>query len=103
MRHSGPGSRVVVKVSRDGDQAVVEVRDDGRGIDPEMLARLGEPFTVPDIRHHTRGSGLGLALASELVTAHGGHMGVESRRGAGTIVTIRWPAANALGSAERAA
>ncbi len=103
VRHSGPGSRVVVRVSRDGDQAVVEVRDDGRGIDPDTLARLGEPFTVPDIRHHSRGSGLGLALASELVTAHGGHMDVESRRGAGTIVTIRWPAATASGSSERAA
>lgn len=91
VRHSGRGSRVVVAVGLDGTQAHVRVRDDGRGIDAETMARLGEPFTVPDIGHHSAGTGLGLALARELVLAHEGTIEVASRPGSGTCVDVRWP------------
>ncbi|MFI5207118.1 MAG: ATP-binding protein [Gemmatimonadales bacterium] len=65
-------------------RAIVEVRDDGRGIPPEVLPRIFEPrFSTT-----TSGSGLGLAIAKRLVESWGGTIGVESRTGRGTVIRL---------------
>jgi two-component system NtrC family sensor kinase len=69
----------------------VRVRDDGRGIPPEHLAKAFTPFfsTKP------QGSGLGLAIVQQIVREHGGQVAIESRPGEGTTVSVRLPAASA--------
>jgi signal transduction histidine kinase len=73
----------------------VQIRDTGPGIAPEHLPRLFEPFyRVDRARAGDSGhSGLGLALAAWIVRAHGGHLGVESHLGTGSVFTITLPAA----------
>ncbi len=78
---------VWVSVGRENDCAVVEVRDDGCGIPEESMDRLFEPFFTTK----TSGSGLGLPIARNLVTAHRGSIGVKSTPGSGTSVTVRIP------------
>jgi PAS domain S-box-containing protein len=64
-----------------------EVSDDGRGIPPEIQARMFEPlFTTK-----SRGTGLGLAIVEGIVKRHGGTIAVKSRPGAGTTFTIWVP------------
>jgi two-component system sensor histidine kinase AtoS len=70
---------VWVSVGRENDCAIVEVRDDGCGIPEESMDRLFEPFFTTK----ASGSGLGLPIARNLVTAHRGSIGVKSTPGPG--------------------
>ncbi|WP_240046999.1 sensor histidine kinase, partial [Paracraurococcus ruber] len=100
------GHRVVLRPEgeRAGDQAgagagdsavppgrwvVLEVADTGRGIPPEVLPRLFEPFYTT--RLEKGGTGLGLATVQGVVTQSGGHVTVESRPGEGTRFRIHLP------------
>ncbi|MGZ6274011.1 MAG: CheR family methyltransferase, partial [Candidatus Limnocylindrales bacterium] len=79
-----------VAVSREGSVGVVEVRDDGQGIAGDVLPSLFQPYTR--LGHKpSAGLGLGLYLAREIVTAHGGTVNAESTRGEGTVMTVRLP------------
>lgn len=80
---------VDVVVRRNNGEAVVEVVDHGEGIPPEVLPDIFEPlFTTK--RH---GTGLGLAVAQQLVFRNGGTIDVESRVGEGTKFILRFPLA----------
>jgi len=81
--------RIVTR--RDGDDAVVEIGDNGRGIPPELQPRIFEPFfTTKDVG---QGSGLGLDIAYRIVVAqHHGDITVRSARG-DTVFTVRLPIA----------
>lgn len=79
--------RVKTGVSPDGRYVVVTVADTGCGIPPENLSRIFDPFFTTK----ARGSGLGLALAHEIVEAHGGYIDVKSKVGSGTIMRICIP------------
>ncbi|MEZ4363894.1 MAG: HAMP domain-containing sensor histidine kinase [Kofleriaceae bacterium] len=74
------GGEVILRSRRDGERVVIDVADDGPGIEAEALPRLFDPFF--STKKH--GSGLGLALTQEIVREHGGELTVESapRRGA---------------------
>jgi signal transduction histidine kinase len=90
-----PAGGVRVGVGRDGDGVRVAVTDSGRGIAPEDLERIFEPFrqasdTVPD---GPRGTGLGLPISRQIVEAHGGTMGLDSAPGAGSTFWFRIPVA----------
>lgn len=83
----------MIRVStRHEPQGFVElvVEDDGRGIDPEDLPRLFEPFFSTK---GPRGTGLGLAVTWGIVEAHGGSIDVQSQLGRGTQFTVRLPLA----------
>jgi signal transduction histidine kinase len=83
------GGTVRVAVE-DGDGVVrVAIRDAGRGMSPEVRARLFEPFYTT----RSDGTGLGLPLARRIARAHGGEIDVESAPGAGTTVVVRLPRA----------
>lgn len=89
----GAASRIDVHVRSDGDDAVLSVTDDGRGIpeadQPMLFDRLAR--VASDHRTSKPGLGLGLYLAREIVSAHGGTIALASEEGRGTAVTIRLP------------
>ena len=85
---SSPAVDVVVR--RSGSAAVVEVRDQGPGIAASELPLLFQPYTRLG-QKASGGLGLGLYLAREIVTAHGGTIEAESTLGRGTTMIVRLP------------
>jgi PAS domain S-box-containing protein len=75
-----PGGKVTLAVRREGDRAVVHVRDSGPGIAPEVLPTIFEPFTQgkQTLARSEGGLGLGLSLVKGLVALHGGEVSVVS-------------------------
>jgi two-component system, NtrC family, sensor kinase len=71
------------------DHLVVEVRDDGRGIDERDLGHIFDPFFTT----RAAGTGLGLSIVKSIVEAHGGTVRVDSRRGQGSTFSVALPAA----------
>ena len=77
------------RLTDEGNQVALIVRDDGSGIPPDLLPRIFEPFvTTKDLNH---GTGLGLAVSQGIVERHGGKISVESEVGKGTTITITLP------------
>lgn len=74
-------------------QAVIRIRDWGRGIPQEELDKICQPFYMVDKSRSRKagGAGLGLALCQAIVTAHQGTMAFESQPGEGTQVTLVFP------------
>ncbi len=86
--HTAPGTRILVTARRSDGLVRLGVRDDGEGIDPQVLGRIFEPFYTAD---DAQGSGLGLAIASELAEHMAGRLSVDSRPG-DTTFTLELPA-----------
>jgi signal transduction histidine kinase len=83
------GGTIRVSLRREGDHVVVEVADDGPGIPAEHVGELFEPFFTT--KTAGEGTGLGLPISRQIVSAHGGTIDVRSRPGRGTRFTIRLP------------
>ena len=95
LTHTPPGGQIDIS-ARAGDEWVeVDVRDTGAGIAIEDLPCVFERFYRADKSRSrtTGGAGLGLAIARQLVEAHGGRIGVESEPGQGTRFTFTLPLA----------
>jgi signal transduction histidine kinase len=82
------GGRVVLEARREGDERVLVVSDTGRGIEADHLPRIFDLYFTTK----AEGTGVGLAVSQQVVTAHGGTIEVDSRPGAGTTMTVRLPA-----------
>jgi two-component system sensor histidine kinase BaeS len=93
VTYTPEGGTIRVSARRERGRAVLAVRDTGPGIAAQHLPHLFEPFYRADAaRGGSSGhSGLGLALAAWIAQAHGGHLAVESRVGAGTVFTLSLP------------
>ena len=92
------GGRIAVALREEPDRgaAVLTVRDTGIGMEPELLARIFEPFSQADgsLDRSRGGLGLGLALVKALVELHGGSVDAESPGpGRGTEIALRLPLA----------
>ncbi|HET7669650.1 MAG TPA: ATP-binding protein [Burkholderiales bacterium] len=90
--YTSPGGRIRLHVSLKGEQAVIEVSDDGRGIAPEQLPRVFDLFYQADQTSDraTGGLGIGLTLVQRLVTLHGGTVSAHSDgKGKGATFTVR--------------
>jgi cell cycle sensor histidine kinase DivJ len=87
------GGHISVSASCEGGCAVLQVADDGAGIDADDLPRLGDPFFQAGASYDRRheGTGLGLSIVKGLVKLHGGDFDIRSRVGEGTRVIVRLP------------
>jgi NtrC-family two-component system sensor histidine kinase KinB len=85
LKHNSAGGRIHVTAEANDAWVRFIVSDTGEGIPEAFLSRVFEPFfRVPGQREISLGAGLGLAIVKEVVEAHGGTVGVESREGAGS-------------------
>ncbi len=92
IKYCRSGDRVEIRLVRDGPTPMIEVIDSGPGIAPEHLPKLFDRFYRAEMPGMAvEGTGIGLALARELVLLHGGELEVESELGQGTRFWIRWP------------
>lgn len=83
-----PG-KIRVTTQKVGDEIHVSVADNGKGIAPERLTRIFEPFYTT--KEPGRGTGLGLSVCHRIVKQHGGHIRVESQVGIGSEFTVILP------------
>jgi signal transduction histidine kinase len=93
VKFSRPGGMVALSLAGKGDDVEIAVCDQGIGIAPDLMARIGQPFTQGsgDPLLAREGTGLGLALVKALVGRHGGTFEVESCENVGTTITVRLP------------
>ena len=84
----GGGGNIVIKLSSEaGERARVDVIDTGKGIAPEDISKVFEPYySTKDT-----GTGLGLAIVRKAVEDHGGTVSVHSKQGSGTTFTVILP------------
>ncbi|MFL6205641.1 MAG: sensor histidine kinase [Acidimicrobiales bacterium] len=92
-RVHAPDAPIDVRLRKDGEEAVIEVRDEGPGMEEADAARAFERFYRADTsrsRQHG-GAGLGLAIVDATVRAHGGTTTIDTAPGDGTTITVRLP------------
>lgn len=87
MEAMQPGGRLSLKLRADDDSVYVAIADTGSGIKAEDLAKLFQPYHTTKVSGH----GLGLMIVQRIVRDHGGHVGIESKEGVGTLVTLQFP------------
>jgi signal transduction histidine kinase len=90
LRYTPSGGAITVSASAEAGQLRLTVQDSGAGIAPEQLPHIFDRFYKSD---ESRGMGLGLAIARNLVVAHGGEITAESAPGRGTAMRLRLPLA----------
>lgn len=87
MEAMQPGGMLGIRVRADDDSVFVRVADAGVGIKPEDLAKLFTPYHTTKVGGH----GLGLMIVQRIMREHGGQVGIESKEGVGTVVTLQFP------------
>ncbi len=80
---------VLVRTRVQDGHAVLEVRDDGKGMTPQTLRQIFDPFYTT--KRTRGGTGLGLAITHRIIEEHGGSIDVDSTLGVGTAFTVRIP------------
>lgn len=97
-------SRISISLSKEHQEVVLEILDDGPGIPAEAIPHLFDRFYRVDGARSTRGngSGLGLAIVHWIVEHHDGQVEVNSKVGEGTAFTVRLPVIDAKQSEQRA-
>jgi signal transduction histidine kinase len=96
MKYSGESRRIDLRVQKRADNVVIEVSDQGIGIDPAQQKRIFEKFYRVPSEQNQRipGTGLGLAIVLHIVKAHDGHVEVRSVLGKGSTFSIHLPLEN---------
>ena len=89
IKYNRVGGQVLLGAARFGDVVTLSVSDTGQGMDALQLARLFTPFERAGAQHSpVAGTGLGLALAKQLVEAMGGAITVHSKPGQGSVFSV---------------
>ena len=93
IKYSPEGGEIILDARHEENSVTLLVKDSGIGIPPESLARIFEMFYRVDdpSKHHIVGTGLGLALVKEIVSAHNGQVWAESTLGQGSTFYISLP------------
>lgn len=90
-KYSPSATPIEIDVRQEGDQAIITVADHGRGFAQAEVGRLFEMFVRGDAESTTPGVGLGLAICSAIVAAHGGVMSAANREEGGARVHFTLP------------
>lgn len=78
---------IQVQISSDDEFVYLRVIDDGEGISEEDLPRVFQPYFTTKKGGH----GLGMMIVERILRDHGGQVGIDSRKGVGTVVTLQFP------------
>lgn len=102
IKFTDDGGTVTVSCSATDDEVRIDVRDTGRGIPPDQLERVFDPFVRVDqtLNRPTEGTGLGLAISRELARAMNGELSATSELGMGSTFTLVLPRARVSSSSE---
>lgn len=87
MEAMRPGGTLRIKSAADDDSVFLLFGDTGSGIKQEDMVRLFQPYQTTKPGGH----GLGLMIAQRIMREHGGQIGLESKEGVGTVVTLQFP------------
>ena len=88
------GGKLTVRLTQMDDRLRLEVEDTGSGVPTELLPQIFDPWVTT--KPQGKGSGLGLSIARQVVSSHGGTIRVDNRPGTGAVFTIDLPAAESL-------
>ncbi len=88
-KYGREGKRIIVSITREQENAVIRVRDFGRGIPPDELPHVKYKFYKGSSKE--RGSGIGLAVCEEIINLHNGQLIIENAEGGGVLVSIKLP------------
>ena len=90
VKFTPAGGTIGVAMRTEGSQVIVQVRDTGCGMKPEVGQHIFEKFYQGDTSHATQGNGLGLALVKRVVDIFGGEICVQSVYGQGSTFTVKF-------------
>ncbi len=90
MQAMPEGGRLQIAVRREANCGLIEITDEGQGIEPELMSKIFELYFTTK----AKGSGIGLAMTYRIAQMHGGAVEVESEPGAGARFTLRLPVAD---------
>ena len=91
IRHSGDRDHIQMRLYREEDWAVAEVRDRGRGLSPEVLQAVLAGEDMPLSGDATRGMGIGLSVCQSIIKAHGGFLTAENHPQGGAVFRFGLP------------
>ena len=102
VKFTGPDGEVELSWEMDGTSALIHVRDTGRGIPPDKLDVIFEPFVQvdPTLTRSAEGTGLGLAISRDLARAMNGDITARSTPGQGSVFTLTLPLGAPAGEAQ---
>lgn len=98
IKHSKPGSKIEITGRKDGKTILLEIQDQGAGIQSRDLPHIFEQFYTTDPSRQGKGHGLGLAIAKRIVEAHQGTITANSTYGQGATFTVRLPSGTLQGT-----
>ncbi|WP_274308806.1 sensor histidine kinase [Solibacillus daqui] len=87
--HNPSDTQVTVELTEVNGRVMIEIRDNGRGMSQEDVENVFERYYRGSNTTNVRGTGLGTAIARDIIFAHGGEVSIESEIGNGTTVKIR--------------
>ena len=90
VKFTPDGGKIGLSLNTEGDSVIVQVRDTGCGMKPEVGLHIFEKFYQGDTSHATQGNGLGLALVKRVVDILSGEISVQSVYGEGSTFTVRF-------------
>lgn len=96
IKYAGDNGRIRIRAYREDEQALLEVEDNGIGMEPEVAEELFEPFRQASegLDRKYEGSGVGLAVTQKTIEQMGGSIEVETEKGEGSCFTVRLPEAD---------
>jgi two-component system, sensor histidine kinase and response regulator len=96
IKFSAPGTSILITLKASNHALFLTVENEGRGIQPDQIQRIGDYLQFERTRYEQQGLGLGLSIASRLASLHGGSLTISSVPGQITTIVVMLPLADVL-------